>query len=159
MNHRLLLPFLLTLLVLPLRVAVAQEDDAPPEARKRLEEYRKVKLLEALTLTDEQMVKLLAREREFRDAQQAAAGARRESLERLKGLIDRKAPDEELLREMATVEKLRLDQVARHKDFGNSLREFLTVRQVAEYQVFEESFMREVRRLLRDMRSHRGRRN
>jgi len=81
-------------------IMVAQEDEPPHPARQRIEELRKVKMLEALHLNEDQSVRLLAREKEFRQSQKQLNDRRHESILRLKTLVDKKAGDDELMKEM-----------------------------------------------------------
>jgi hypothetical protein len=135
-------------------VLKAQDEEPPPEPNRRMEEYRKVKLLEAIKLTDEQLVKLMSREKEFRESFRQHAARKKEAIERLRSLVDKKVPDDEINRQILAVVRIRNEQQERFLNFLNSLRDILSTRQIAQYVIFQEDFAKAVRRLLDNMREH-----
>lgn len=153
-----LLPLVLALLLVPLIAApaTAQDEDGDFRGRKRVEEWRKIKLIEAVELTEEQSLRYFAREREFRQAERKLGDERAAALERLRALTRGTPDDAELQKEIAAVTAVHQQLLTKRTEFVTGLRDILSMKQIAKLLVFEDSFARELRELLRKPRGDGG---
>lgn len=147
--------FLACLAALPSAVS-AQIGEPEGPGRKRLEELRKIKMLEALDLTEDQSVKLFAREKDFRKRERALIERRGKIIRHLREMSKNNSPDAEMLHEISTLKELGVEMVNQRYDYIASLRDLLSMKQVAKYIAFEETFMNEVRGMLRNLGRHGG---
>jgi hypothetical protein len=134
--------------VLPL---YAQMDGPPPgerPGRERFEQLRRMKLIEALDLNEEQAVRLTVREKEFRETEDQKGKERREILKELQDLVENDADAAELLAVLAKMNEFHVAMVKEKHAFLLSLRDFLSVTQVAQMVLFEHKFTEEIKRLL-----------
>jgi hypothetical protein len=143
--------FLLAGALMCSRPVFAQHEDEEGPGRKKLEQLRKMKLLEAMDLTEEQSIKLFTRERDFRKKERTLIDKRRQIINHLRELGKSNAGDAEKLREMAALRDLGIEMVNQRYDFVMSLKDFLSTNQLARYVVFEDAFMNEVRDMLKNL--------
>ncbi len=144
-----ILLYILLLLPLPCVYAVAQDEPGPEgKGRERLEQLRRVKLIDALDLNEEQALRLSVREKEFRESERALMDKRKAAIQDLEKLIADKADDTVLKEQLSRLEELNTRIVRDKHGFLLSLTDFLSMQQVAKIVVFEQHFSSEVRRLL-----------
>lgn len=137
--------------------ANAQDDRPPKDSRplERVERLKKVRMIEALNLEEEQAVRFLARQNEFDKKRHEIMIARQEALDKLEGLLKDRASEAEL--EKAFGPLLALDErfTVLRREFFQGLSDILTVQQRARLLTFERRFDRELREAVRD--THRRR--
>ncbi len=121
-----------------------------PRFRERIEELRKVRLIEMLELTEDQSVRFFARFNEHEKARQVLLDQKNEALDKIERLVRNHADSTEYERvfpEVLAVDtKLSEENVA----FYSGLRDILTVEQRAKYLLFERRFQRELREAMRE---------
>jgi hypothetical protein len=147
--YMLLLPVLL--LAAPL-TTIAQPDEPFGPGRKRIEELRKMKLIEALDLNEDQTTKIFVREKEFRKKEHALVEKRKQILGRLGELTKSNGADAEKLKEIASLRDLGNEMVQQRYDYMMSLKDVLSTQQLAKMVLFEDRFMTELRNVLRKTR-------
>jgi hypothetical protein len=130
----------------------AQDGPDDEEGRRRVEDLRRVKLIEALDLNEEQSVRLLAREKDFREKERQAQERRKTLFKTLEGKIDEKASDEVLREHILKLHESGLEMQNLRRDYLFSLGDILTMQQIARMVVFEQRFMQEVRSLIQRYR-------
>jgi hypothetical protein len=150
-QYFLLTVFLLAGTLILSRPAFAQPGDDDGPGRKKLEQLRKIKLLEAMDLSEEQSIKLFTRERDFRKKERALIEKRRQIIDRLRELGKNNTADGEKLKEMTALRDLGIDMVNQRYDFVMGLKDFLSTNQMSRYIVFEDAFMTEVRNMLKNL--------
>ena len=131
--------------------ASAQDEGPDGPGRKRLEELRKIKLVEALDLSEEQSIKIFARERDFRKRERVLIDKRRQIIAHLRDIGKGSGADGETMKEMTALKDLGIEMVNQRFDYIISLKDILTTRQIAKYIAFEDTFMNEVRSMLKNM--------
>lgn len=143
-------------LAVPMR---AQDDPPPPEGknRERLEQLRRIKLIEALELNEEQAVRLSVREKDFREKQKELMDKRQKMAEDLRELVEDDADDAAIRAQLAKMSETGVQMVNDKHAFLLSLTDFLSMQQIAKIVLFEQKFSHEVRRLLENARKPRGR--
>ncbi|GEM_PF-1917477 len=144
----------LTLLAafLPAYLRAQPEGDEDGPARRRLEEYRRIKLIEFVELNEDQAIRYFARERELRQAERASTYQRQLVLRRLRDFGKSSPTEIEVQKEIQALADIAAEITDRRKDFAAGLKDFLSPRQMARLIVFEDNFSREVRRIIQDIR-------
>lgn len=145
------------LLLVFLSTPAFSQFDPPPDGkpRERLAELRRLKMIEALDLTEEQAVRLTVREKNFREKEAEERQKREEILEGLRMQIKNNAEATALRTSLERLEQLSMSNVTRKHEYLRSLSDFLSEEQIAKLVLFEHHFAKEIRRILGN--SRRGR--
>ncbi len=146
--------FLLLLGAIPL---LAQDGPEDEEGRRRLEDLRRIKLIEALDLTEEQSIRLFAREKDFREKERQHLEKRKSMLKALESKVDDKASDDALREHIQRLHEMNLEASTARRDYLFSLSDILSMQQLARMVIFEQRFAQEVKRLIQ--RSRKGPQN
>ena len=129
-----------------------QGTDRPSE---RIENLRKVRLVEILELKEDQSVRFLARMNEHDAARRNLMKDRGDALDRLERLIRNKAEDGEYAKAFADVAAVDDRIAAERKSFFSGLSDILTPTQRAKMLIFERRFERELREAMREAQRRR----
>lgn len=129
--------------------ATAQnEQGAEKKGRERIEQLRRVKLIEALELNEEQAVRLSVREKEYREELRALKKRRDNLVSDLRALIEDKADEGSVRKQLAAINEVNLQLVQKKHTYLLSLEDMLSMEKIGKIILFEERFWKEVRRLL-----------
>ena len=129
-----------------------QGGDRPSE---RIENLRKVRLVEILELKEDQSVRFLARMNEHDAARRNLMKERGDALDRLERLIRNKADDGEYEKAFADVAAVDDKIAAERRSFFAGLSDILTPTQRAKMLIFERRFERELREAMREAQRRR----
>jgi hypothetical protein len=133
--------------------ALAQPDDMPMgRGRKRIEELRRIKMIDALQLNEEQAVRLFAREKDLLQAERSLVTQREACIERLSTLASG-GSDGDITTEVDRVAAISREMLTKRQDYLTSLRDILSAQQIARLIVFEHEFRKELRELMQQARS------
>ncbi len=146
----LLLPSLL--FAQPVRQGETVGPDRPYE---RIENLRKVRLVEILELKEDQSVRFLARMNDHDNARRTLMKDRGEALDRLERLIRNKADDGEYEKAFADVAAIDERMTMERKSFFAGLNDILTPIQRAKMLIFERRFEKELREAMREAQRRR----
>lgn len=154
MRH-ILLAFLVTTIV----GIVAAQDDMPMRGRavERLEQYKKLRLLEVLKLEEETSLKFFARYNKQRDELAELNQKRNGLLDELAKLRRDNASDKEFQKVLDELRGMADPAVEIRGKFLDDISKILTPKQMAEYLLFERNFVRNVREIMREMQGQRMR--
>lgn len=147
--------FLIALSTMMITVSAPAQDGPPiPEGkhRERLEQLRRIKMIEALDLDEEQAVRLTVREKDFREKQRGLLEQRRQKLQDLRSLVEKGSDDNALRAQLETLDEIGTRIVREKHAYILSLNDFLSMEQLAKMVLFEQKFTQEVRRLLEKSR-------
>ncbi len=149
---------LVLVLLLPL-VAIAQPPGPPEGSRpfERIEQWKKVRLIEILDMKEDQSARFFARLNEHETQRRELRKERGEILDRLDRLVRNRASAADL--EKAIPEVLAMDNKIHEEQnqFFLSLGDILTVEQRAKLVLFERQFEKELRDAMRDVQRKRWR--
>lgn len=149
---------LILLLLLPL-VGVAQPPGPPAGARpfERIEQWKKLRLIELLDMKEDQSARFFARLNEHEARRRELHKEKGEALDRLDRLVRNRAEGGDL--EKAIPEVLAVDDQIRdeQKKFLLSLGDILSVDQRAKLVLFERQFEKELRDAMRETQRKRWR--
>lgn len=132
----------------------AQDGPDDEDGRRRLEDLRRIKLIEALDLNEEQSVRLMAREKDYRDKERLLLDRRKTLLKTLESKLDEKAGDDVLREHLMKMHEIGTEMHNSRRDYLLSLTDILSMQQISRMVIFEQRFTEEVRRLIK--RSRKG---
>jgi Spy/CpxP family protein refolding chaperone len=149
--RKLCIPFL-AMIAIPV-AASAQDNPPPPQGRglERVEQYKKIRLMEVLNLDEQNSIKFFAR---YNKHQALLRDLRKQQVQVLgdvQALRKDKAADDaydKVVDELLVLENKVTDAKAKYID---ELKQVLTSKQLAEYLVFETRFQQNLRDLVRDI--------
>ena len=144
----------LLLLLLGALPILAQDGPEDEEGRERLADLRRIKLIEALDLTEEQTLRLFTREKDFREKDLQHREKRVALLKSLEAKVDEKAGDAVLREHLQRLHEANLEMQTMRRDYVLSLNDILSMEQIARMVIFEQRFAQEVKRLIQ--RSRKG---
>jgi hypothetical protein len=126
------------------------QDDPMPEGkgRERLEQLRRIKLIEALDLNEDQAVRLAVREKDFRESERMLFVKRKNVIKDLRSQVEEKADDNTLRSQLVKLDEIDAQISHEKHKYLLSLNDFLSMQQIAKIVLFEQHFRQEVRRLL-----------
>ena len=131
-------------------LSFAQEEEDSALGRKRIEDYRRIRLIETLNFTEEQSARFFVREREFRHTEKALTGQREAVIDRLRQLSKGSATDADLQKELQTLGNISSDMLSKRKEYLMGLKDILSVKQIAQLVVFDDTFAKELKRVLQN---------
>jgi len=137
-----------------------EQPAAPGQSERgweRVEQLRKVRLIEMLDLKEEQSVRFFARHKEHDAARRELMKKKEEALDKIERLLRNRADASELTAVFADVEALEGQLLAERRKFLESLQDILSVEQRARFILFERRFERELRDAFRESQRRRHR--
>ncbi|HLA69395.1 MAG TPA: hypothetical protein VJN65_06810 [Bacteroidota bacterium] len=152
-------PILLTFLVTTILGIAAAQDGMPMRGRavERLEQYKKLRLMEVLKLDEETSLKFFSRYNKQRDELAELNLKRNGLLDELAKLRRDNASDKEFQKVLDELRGIADPAVEIRGRFFDDISKILTPKQMAEYLVFERNFLRNVREIMREMQGQRMR--
>ena len=137
---------------------VAAQDAQPPvqgKAAERVEQYKKIRMMEVLGLDEQTSIKFFARYNKNLEAMKDLRKKQVQALAGIQNLRKSKASDNEYAKVVGELRSLE-DQVNQTKSiYIDDLKDVLTNKQLAEYLVFELRFQQNLRDLVRDVQQKR----
>jgi hypothetical protein len=132
----------------------------PPQGGRpfeRIEQWKKIRLIEILDMKEDQSVRFFARMNEHERTRRDLLRAKGEALDKLDRLVRNHASSAEL--EKVFPEVLDVDQKiqAEQVQYFNGLSDILSVEQRAKLLLFERQFERELREAMREAQRRRWR--
>ena len=122
---------------------------------ERVEAFKKIRLMEALKLDEQTSIRFFSRYNKHQDEMKNLGEERNGLIDQLQALGKSKAGDadyEKVIQDLSALELRILDS---RKKFIGDLKEIFSVRQVADYIVFERNFNQNLRDLMREMTQER----
>ena len=152
--------FSLALVASASSVLVAQ-DQLPLRgpAAERIEQYKKVRMMEELKLDEQTSIRFFARYNDHQEELRKLGDKRNELIDELQVLHRRDASDADYRKVLDELKGLAEPAVELREKYFAELAEVLTPKQLAEYFIFERKFIQNLRDIMREMqRERRGRR-
>ncbi len=146
-----------TLILLFLICGVASPQPVPRErVRERIEIIRMWKLTEALNLSQEQSMRFFPLFNQWEGKSHQLDEERNGLLDELELVLAQERPKEKEIRTLLQrLEENQAKKVKEQRDFWLHASEILTVRQRAEYLIFQRDFERRIKEIIRDIRERR----
>jgi len=133
----------------------AQDEDSPvpSKALERVEQFKKIRMMEVLALDEQASIKFFARYNKHQRALQDLRRKQVQALVKVQALRKAKAADAEYAKIIQELQSLEGDGREAKLRYLEELREILSNKQIAEYLVFEMRFQQNLRDLIRDARN------
>lgn len=154
-------PWYVLLLVLMFASGAIAQQHFPQEGRERpgrerLNQFRKMRLIEALNLNEEDAVRFFAKQTAHEGTIHDLMNSRGDAMDDLKKAVQKKGNTTDIQKSVDLV--LDTDQkiFAERQRYQAELRKFLTPEEFAKFLMFEQNFGRQMRDALEEM--HRGER-
>ncbi|MBI3112265.1 MAG: hypothetical protein HYZ01_11905 [Ignavibacteriales bacterium] len=138
------------------RGGAPDQDSMRRPGAERVEQFKKLRLMEVLQLDEEASIRFFARYNKHEAAMREIRQKQLEFIQQIQSLRRSQAPDvdyQRVLRELRALEQRLSETKLKYMD---ELTDILTQKQVAEYIVFEIRFQQNLREILRDMQQERG---
>lgn len=147
--------------LLTLDVPVVAQEALPFEgpAAERIEQYKKIRMMEFLKLDEETSIRFFSRYNRFVEDLRTLNDRKNGHIDELQRLVRREASDREFQKQFDQLEALGAETIEIRKQYIDDLSALLPTAKVAAYIVFERNFYRNLRDLLREAareRSGRG---
>ena len=128
-------------------------------ATERIEQFKKLRLMEVLKMNEETSIKFFLRYNKQMESLREIGKKRNELINHLQSLSASNSENEEM--DQCIKDILLIDEkIASEKtNFINEIKEILTLKQVADYIVFERNFTKNLRELVRETAKERFERN
>ncbi|MDD8016941.1 MAG: hypothetical protein PHP42_01080, partial [Bacteroidota bacterium] len=122
---------------------------------EKLESYKKVRMLETMKLDEETGLKLVSRYNKHREVMKGFEKGRAELMDKLDELVRNNANETEYQKVFDNLLEYETKTAEARSQYLNELKEILTNKQIAEYLIFERSFARDIRDIVRDVQRER----
>lgn len=156
---RLLLTVILALFAFTTPVAAQEALPFEGPAAERIEQYKKIRLMEFLKLDEETSIRFFSRYNRFVEDLKALNDRKNAHIDELQVLVRRDGGERDFQKQFDQLEALGDESIELRKQYLDDLSALLPTKKVAAYIVFERNFYRNLRDLLREAakdRSGRG---
>ncbi len=134
-------------------ITIAQDQPLPepPPAPHKVEQYKKMRLIEEMHLDEETSIRFFVRYNKQMDEMREIQRQRNAIVKQMKDKLQANASTGEIESAVKNYEKLEGQIAEVRTKFIDGLKDIFTPKQVAEYLVFEQKFNQNLREVLRDM--------
>jgi Spy/CpxP family protein refolding chaperone len=130
---------------------------APEDRMHRVEQFKKIRLMEVLKLKDEESIRFFSRYDKFEDELRGLERERNRIIDDLDSLLKQDGKGEAYQKDFDELVALGQKVADARMRFYNEIRGILTPQQVAKVIVFERDFGKELRDIIQDVRRERRR--
>lgn len=124
---------------------------------ERVEQWKKIRMIEMLDLTEEQSIRFFARLNEHEGQKKELMKRKGEALDRVDRLVRIEASDEEFAEVFGEIHNVNTSLVQLENDFFVNLQDILTTEQRGKLLLFERHFERQLRNAVRELSRRRER--
>ena len=124
-------------------------------AAERIEQFKKIRLMEELKLDEATSIKFFARYNSHQEELRKLNQKRNDIIDELQILRRRDVSDAEYEKTLQELKALADPAVELRVKFLNEISEILSPKQVAEYVIFERNFVQNLREIMREMQQQR----
>ena len=136
----------------------AAQDALPFEgpATERIEQYKKIRLMEFLKLDEETSIRFFSRYNRFVEDLKVLNDRKNAYIDELQVMVRREASEQDFEEQFGELEALGAETMELRKAYLDDLSALLPTKKVAAYVVFERNFYRNLRDLLREAAKERS---
>lgn len=143
-------------LILPVGILFAQDQmRRPGMASERIEQLRKVQLMDALQMDEETAIKFFAKQNKHQAEMRELDKKRNDLIDILESMRKRNAEEVEYAKIMRDIRNLGANAYKARELFLDEISKQLTQKQFADYIVFERKFMMNLREMMQDVQRER----
>ncbi|HEX9656318.1 MAG TPA: hypothetical protein VGB89_05300 [Bacteroidota bacterium] len=124
---------------------------------QRIEQFKKLKLIELLDMKEEQSVRFFTRMHEFEKKKQEIMKQKDDLLDKIERILRNRGDETELRATFQEIEEREKKILQEELTFYHNLEDILTVEQRGKLFLFERQFHRELREAMREMQGRRQR--
>jgi hypothetical protein len=129
--------------------------DQPPQMRgpglERIEQFKKVRLMEVMKLNEETSIRFFVRYNKYTETLRDIQKNHNELIDQLKDLSRSNSSNSEIERTIKDI-GMNEEKIAETRSkFLEDLKDVLSIKQIAEYVVFERDFNKNLREIMRDI--------
>ncbi len=148
---------LLCIVLLLISVDLYSQEPMPmnPQAAERLEQLKKIRLMEVLRMDEETSLRFFSRYNKHEEEMREFEMKRNRLIDRLQQLRGSDAPDAELQRLTKEIRATGEEAYRTREKYLDEISRLLTAKQFADYIVFERAFLRNLREMMRDVQRER----
>lgn len=132
--------------------------DQPPmrgPASERIEQFKKVRIMETLKMDDETSIRFFARYNKHIESLHAIQKDHNALIDQLQKLINSNANNSDIEQAMKDIAMCEEKITETRSKFLIELKEVISTKQIAEYVVFERNFNKNLREIMRDIAKER----
>jgi hypothetical protein len=132
--------------------------DQPPmrgPGAERIEQFKKVRLLEVLKMDEETSIRFFVRYNKYQEALHAIQKDHNTLIDHIQELSNSDANNLEIERTMKEIGTCEEKIAETRSKFLESLKDVISLKQIAEYMVFERNFNKNLREIMRDIAKER----
>lgn len=150
----------LVLVLLVCAASLMAQDPLPFDgpAAERIEQYKKIRLMDFLKLDEETSIRFFSRYNRFAEELRALNQERNSYVDELQVLVRRDGSEGEYRRVFDQLDALGTEMMGLRRQYMEDISSLLPAKKVAAYIVFERNFYRNLRDLLRDVQRERSER-
>jgi hypothetical protein len=135
--------------------------DPPPmrgPGAERIEQFKKVRLMEVLKMDDETSIRFFARYNKYIESLHGIQRDHNTRIDQLQKLTKSNANNSEIEQALKDI-LLSEEKIAEtHSNFLNELKDVISIKQIGEYVVFERNFNRNLREIMQEIAKGRSNR-
>ncbi|HKI77903.1 MAG TPA: hypothetical protein VKA26_05135 [Ignavibacteriaceae bacterium] len=141
---------ILFLILLTISVNAQGRRNMHGNARGKIEELEKIKLIETLKMDEQTTLKFFARRTEFQNKVKELSKKSDDELDKISNYIEKNSDKNSIeMKKMINDYLSYSEMIAKEKtNFINSLNDILTYEQISKLLIFEKKFREEIRKLL-----------
>jgi hypothetical protein len=118
----------------------------------KIEEYKKLKMIEELKLSDEESLKFYSRYIGFRNQMKDLEKERRSLMEDLESITSDPSKQGDIVKKMDGLENVDQRTFDARKGFFYDIKKILPIEKVAKYIIFERKFLKDIQNIMKDLR-------
>ena len=132
--------------------------DQPPMrglGAERIEQFKKIRLMETLKLDDETSIRFFTRYNKYVETLHAVQKDHNKLVDQLQELCNSNAKNSDIEQAIKDVEMSEEKIAETRSKFLEELKDVISVKQVAQYVIFERNFNKNLREIMRDIAKER----
>jgi hypothetical protein len=122
----------------------------PDRRWDRIEEFKKLKMIEELNLNEEESIKFYTKYNQMNTQFREIEKEKRKSINELEKIVNDPSKTAELEKKIDYIEGLDQKLLSNRISFNSDIRKILSLEKIARYIIFEKNFMRELQTIVKD---------
>ena len=149
------LMFILVVVSFACLMAQGQNRPLGPRQVERVEQFKKIKLMDALKLDEESSIRFFAKYNKHQEAMREINMKREGMIDQLQAMRKSGSSDAELEKVIKDLISMDAKVTEARNKFVEELKSVLSVKQIVDYLVFERNFLQNIRQLMQELTQER----